>query len=261
MHVRTWYKILYCLLLIMFLVFYLFGLWYLLSHTVKPIVTLVSLLIILAVISLFGLKMPVIQAKAGMFKTITEGPVYDMAVDLLHKAGLELNQIQIFIKPGRAYNAMVNGYRDSYFIVVNQPLIEVLSNEELKAILAHEVAHIKNRDGIKRFFDYALFALLPVLLVIIAALLPNDSLLSRFVGITGIICFVFLFLRWLYKSRKGEYAADLAAAEILGDKETLIQALTILNEKSRLKPAFPVYRKPLLTHPDLNSRIANLRQA
>jgi len=70
-----------------------------------------------------------------------------------------------------------------------------------------------------------------------------------------------LLLRWLSNTRKGEYAADRYAAELIGDKEALIRALTILNEKSRYKPEFAVYRRPLLTHPDLNSRIANLRKA
>lgn len=261
MDIRRRYKVLTSLMTVFILGTWFLTLWLMLTNVLRPILIPAFLLFSFIVISAVGLILPITQAKAGIFETITDGPVYEMTVDLLDKAGLKLDQVQIFIKPGKESNAAVNGYRGSYYIIINQSLLEALSSEELRAILAHEVAHIKNRDGIKRFFDFVLFLLLPYSLLAAAVLLPKQSFANDFLGIAGLISLVALFLRWLYRSRKGEYAADLLAAEILGDKGTLIQALTIINEKSRFKPDFLASRKPLLTHPDLNSRIANLRKA
>jgi len=258
---RTRYKALYYTSLLILTLVYLITVWCLLFAGMHLIVTFIIVLFFHSGVIFLALKLPIIQARAGMFQTLTEGPVYAMTVELLQRAGLRLKQIQVFVKPVKACNAIVNGYRGSYYIIITQPLLEILSSEELRAIMAHEVAHIKHNDGMKRFYDLAAFVLLPVGLLTIAALLPKDSLASNLVGVTGVVAFVGLFLRWLSNSRKGEYAADRYAAELINDRETLIRALTILNEKSRFKTDIAAYRWPLLTHPDLNSRIANLRKA
>ncbi|HOB09695.1 MAG TPA: M48 family metallopeptidase [Limnochordia bacterium] len=261
MDVRLRFRILYYLLIVFFIAIYLIAIWCMVSDRVHFSVTLSLFLTLHVVITSIGWRLPIIQARAGIFQTLTEGPIHEITTELLRKAELKLKQIHVFIQPAKSFNAMVNGYRDYFYIIVTKPLLETLSNEELRAILAHEIAHIKHKDGVKRLFDLWMLIILPMGLLTTANVLPKDSLSSNLIGTIGIVSFVVLLLRWLSNTRKGEYAADRYASELIGDKEALIRALTILNEKSRYKPEFAVYRRPLLTHPDLNSRIANLRKA
>lgn len=114
-------------------------------------------------------------------------------------------------------------------IVVSQGLIETLSESELSAILAHEIAHIANDD-------------LRLITVVLVPLVAAETLtadegptsnvfevcgrLLRFVASIGIGVF----------SRGRELAADRGAVAITGDPATLAAALERLDEAGSIKP-------------------------
>lgn len=76
----------------------------------------------------------------------TESPeIYSIVRDLCLKTKLPMPRI--YLIPSAAPNAFATGRNPKHAVVaVTQGIIELLSREELKGVLAHELAHVANRD-------------------------------------------------------------------------------------------------------------------
>jgi heat shock protein HtpX len=76
----------------------------------------------------------------------TEAPrVYNLLENLCISRGLAVPTLQIMETP--ALNAYAAGLHDGQYVVaVTRGLIDTLSDDELEAVLAHELTHIRNRD-------------------------------------------------------------------------------------------------------------------
>lgn len=85
--IRRRYKVLTSLMTVFILGTWFLTLWLMLTNVLRPILIPAFLLFSFIVISAVGLILPITQAKAGIFETITDGPVYEMTVDLLTRQG------------------------------------------------------------------------------------------------------------------------------------------------------------------------------
>ena len=76
----------------------------------------------------------------------SEGPkLYNMLENLCVSRGLAVPALQIIDSP--SLNAYASGIREGQYVVaVTRGLIQTLSDDELEAVLAHELTHIRNRD-------------------------------------------------------------------------------------------------------------------
>jgi heat shock protein HtpX len=71
--------------------------------------------------------------------------VYNLLENLCISRGLAVPALQIMETP--ALNAYAAGLREGqYVIAVTRGLVDTLSDDELEAVLAHELTHIRNRD-------------------------------------------------------------------------------------------------------------------
>jgi heat shock protein HtpX len=178
---------------------------------------------------------------------------------------------------------------ETAYVAVTTGLLDLMSERELEGVIAHEMAHVRNRD-------VRLMTLVAVLVGVIA--LVSDILLrvafygggrrSKDAGaialVLGLVALVIApiaaVLIQLAISRRREYLADASAAEITGDGEGLALALRKLlrdtNEirrpsravahlyiESPLNQASGVQtslRSFFATHPPLEARIAALEQ-
>lgn len=121
------------------------------------------------------------------------------------------------------------GHDATPVLVVSEGLIETLSESELSAVLAHELAHISNDD----------LRLLTVILVpLIAAetLTPDEGSTSNAFEVCGHILSFIASIGVGVFSRGRELAADRAAAELTGDPAALATALEKLDEAAPAKP-------------------------
>jgi heat shock protein HtpX len=139
--------------------------------------------------------------------------------------------------------------RHDCVVVVTTGLLERLSESELDAVLAHELAHVANRDAFVMTF-VATPALLgrSALLRIAGIPIRAADPLSK-IGGTLLVLYLlpFLFMGWLVcafatllvmtVSRYREYAADRGAALITGEPESVMSALQAVGEARRLIPA------------------------
>ncbi|ELZ11356.1 heat shock protein HtpX [Natrinema thermotolerans DSM 11552] len=122
------------------------------------------------------------------------------------------------------------GYRaGSSTIVVSKGLLEAVDDRELDAVLAHELAHAKNRDA-------AVLTALSVPAASAAALIERYD----FHPFVAVPCgMVILLVRWSVAvvTRYREYVADRGAVAITGDPAALASALEKLDSALEERPS------------------------
>lgn len=154
--------------------------------------------------------------------------LFEMVEALAMRAGIPAPRIGI--SPTRLPNAFAfgRGVRDGR-VCVTQGILDLLSDDELKAVLAHEMTHLKNRDVL----TITLLSVIPMLLYRLAFSMffsghRRDSERSSNAQLIGIAAFALYFitnLLVLYASRIREYFADKGAVELGGRPASLASAL------------------------------------
>lgn len=125
---------------------------------------------------------------------------------------------EIYVVPAKniRINAFQIGAKGKY-IVILQPLFEKLSNEQLLAVIAHELAHIKLRHVLKALIVFnIIFAI-----GINAFLFPIPDIA---IGIITALAFPLAITLNILLKRKFDYDADRYAAKYVG-AEAMISAL------------------------------------
>jgi heat shock protein HtpX len=204
-----------------------------------------------------------------------------MVRDLSQRAGLPMPKVYLMDNPQP--NAFATGRNpENAAVAATTGLLNMLSREEVAGVMAHELAHIKNRDTL--------------IMTITATIAGAISMLAQFgmffggnrgnnsMGLIGTIAMVILapiaaMLVQMAISRTREYAADRMGAEIAGEPRYLASALArmenaahqIPNEAAEANPATAhlFIINPLSgarmdnlfsTHPATENRIAALEQ-
>jgi heat shock protein HtpX len=177
--------------------------------------------------------------------------LYTMVRDLARNAGLPLPRVYIMDNPQP--NAFATGRNpENAAVAVTTGLLESLSREEVAGVIAHELAHIKNRDTL--------------IMTITATIAGAISMLAQFgmffggnrdnnngLGIVGTLLMVILapiaaMLVQMAISRTREYAADRLGAEITGHPEWLASALSGLERAAHAIPNDVAERNPATAH-------------
>lgn len=204
----------------------------------------------------------------------------------LHRANEQLSQRAgipaptIYLSPDPQPNAFAAGRNPSVAVVCfNQGLIDNMTQEEVIAVLAHELAHIRNRDSLIMTVA-ASFATFITFLANIAIFIPagGDDDRNPLVDLLlMLVAPIAATLIQLAVSRTREYAADRTAAELMGTPVHMMSALQTLERGTKLVPnhtATPAtahmyiaspfngggVMKLFMTHPPIADRVNALRQ-
>ncbi|HYF84172.1 MAG TPA: zinc metalloprotease HtpX [Clostridia bacterium] len=127
------------------------------------------------------------------------------------------------IKDGNP-NAFTYGYFSGYAkLILTQGLIEKLSQEELEAVIAHELGHIKHND----FIVMMMVSLIPMIMYQVYTWThrSDKSKPAYWVGIGAYAAYIFSQFFALSFSRIREYYADSFSKDILNNGEPLKNAL------------------------------------
>jgi Zn-dependent protease with chaperone function len=153
-------------------------------------------------------------------------------------------------------------------VFVSRKLLEVLTPEEIRCALAHELAHLKLRHLSRRFpllfLCVALFSLSPLTFAVLPMrdrwLPAVDPVWLITVGIflapTFALFLLFFGTRWI--SRRQEFEADRMALEVTRNLDGIVSALTKLVQHSPMPYLAEVENHSI--HPALSHRIERLRQ-
>jgi len=194
---------------------------------------------------------------------------------------------RVYVSPDPSPNAFATGRSPSHAaICVNEGLLRILDEEELYGVLAHEFAHVRNRD----ILTSSVVAVLAGTITLIANVAQWGLMFGGYGGrddreqgagglIGGLLLIILApiaaALIQLAVSRSREYEADHTGAEVSGDPMALASALRKLERATQVipsqtaQPAFahlyivnPLSGQTLSTlfstHPPLEERIRRL---
>ncbi|MDE0190139.1 MAG: M48 family metalloprotease, partial [Gammaproteobacteria bacterium] len=170
-----------------------------------------------------------------------------------------LPSFHVRIQEGRIANAFATAGLGAHLVVIGGGLLGRMSHPQLCALLAHEVAHVVKRHVPRLVLPLTILGTwLHVLCVISFAnpLFDREGPLFVVAGAALAGAFAGLFIIALpgFFMRRMEFQADRLAAEMLGDGELLVDALTKLAELNKQ----PLDAKSW-SHPTMQARIDAIR--
>jgi heat shock protein HtpX len=221
-----------------------------------------------------------IATKSAGAKPISESEapqLYQMVRELTTRADLPMPKL--YVIPSDQPNAFATGRGPNHAAVaVTQGIMKLLSEDELRGVISHELAHVRNRDILTQSVASAIGAMITYLAYFFMWFGgDSDSPLSLVANLALILLApIAASLIQLAVSRQREYAADATGASICGNPESLASALLRLEEGAKAIPmqvnqaTEPLYIvKPFSgggiaslfsTHPPIEERVRRLRQ-
>jgi len=165
--------------------------------------------------------------------------LYGLVDVLARRAGLR--QPRIYLMPGGMVNAVTVATASSSAIGVTEPLLQHLPPAEVAAVIAHEIAHIRNKDlGLAAVamglagaaVVLAEFGRLGVILGWLAGFPVGPAeLLGALLVAWGVPGTAFALRMAI--SREREFLADAGAAELVGSADLMARALWRLDQLNR----------------------------
>jgi heat shock protein HtpX len=210
--------------------------------------------------------------------------LYEVMERLAAKAHLPMPKLYLIPQP--APNAFATGRNPSHAsVAVTQGLMELMNDDELEGVIAHELSHVRNYD----ILTSSIAATIAGAITWIASMGKWGLIFGGFGGGDdereggGLAAILMLFLAPLAAlllqlgiSRQREYQADASGAKMVGHPYGLISALEKLGAYNKRIPmnispstsalciVAPLSARQMLsglfsTHPPLSDRIAQLR--
>jgi heat shock protein HtpX len=203
--------------------------------------------------------------------------IYAMTRELCEKA--ELPMPDLYVIPQNQPNAFATGRNpDNAAVAVTAGIVQLLSPDELRGVIAHELAHIRNRDTLIQSVAATIGGAITYLAYMFMWFgSDNNSPL----GLIGSLAMVILAplaatIIQMAVSRQREYSADATGAEFSGNPESLATALLRLEQGAGQIPmkvnqatecmyiVKPLSGKGIAgifsTHPPIEERVRRLRQ-
>ena len=208
----------------------------------------------------------------------SENPrLYQIVRELTTRAGLPMPRL--YMIPQDQPNAFATGRNPKHSAVaVTRGITKLLSEDELRGVLAHELTHIRNRDILIQSVAAAIGAAITYIAYMLLWFGNDDNSPLALVASLAMVLLapIAATIIQLAISRQREYAADAGGAEICGNPESLASALLRLEQGAAAMPmqvnqaAEPLYIvKPFKgkgiaglfsTHPPIEERVRRLRQ-
>lgn len=207
----------------------------------------------------------------------------DTVAELSEKAGIKMPEVGIF--PGHQPNAFATGWnKNAALVAVNTGLLSSMRENEVRAVLAHEIAHVANGDMVTLSLvqgvvnTFVIFFARIIGHFVDRVILKNEQgyglgyMLANIVAqiVLGILASA--IVAWF--SRHREYRADAGGAEY-ADRLSMIAALEALKRGSEMQDEMPATMRAFgisegakrglaemfASHPPLDARIEALRNA
>jgi heat shock protein HtpX len=212
--------------------------------------------------------------------------IYNLTENLCMSVGMRMPNL--YIMETDALNAFASGIDEkSYAVTLTRGIINTLNDEELEGVIAHELAHIRNKDvrlliisiifvGIFSFIVSFLFRSL----IYGGGNRKNSKTDGKVVLLALVIAAVVYLLSILFKfalSRKREYLADAGAVEMTKNSHALAGALRKISGRSAVEDVSDDMKQMFIenppksnflsgisglfaTHPPIDKRIAILEK-
>lgn len=209
--------------------------------------------------------------------------LYEMVKRLSRRAGIPMPKV--YITPSDQPNAFATGRNYNHSAVaVTEGLLRLLNKQELEGVMAHELAHIKNRDVLVGTIAAALAGAISMMAsafqwaAIFGMGRSDDEEGGSMAGglIMAFIAPIAAMIIQMAISRSREYMADATGAQIAGNTDGLSNALLKLESGAQRIPmqvnpgtshlfiinplSGASMAKLFSTHPPIQERVEKLRQ-
>ena len=187
-----------------------------------------------------------VAVKAARAKPVSEQEapqLYAIVRDLTTRAGMPMPAI--YIAPASQPNAFATGRNEHHAAVaVTQGLLQVVDENELRGVLAHEISHVRNRD----ILIGSVAATVALAITFLARMVMWGAIFgggggdrNRDNNIFGMLAMAILAplaagLLQMALSRSREYEADRSGAELIGTGEPLASALLKIEAYAKQVP-------------------------
>ena len=226
-------------------------------------------------------KLAVLMTGAKEIQKKDNPRLYRVVENLSITTGLPMPKVYVIDDP--APNAFATGRDPKHAVVAaTTGLIDVMDDNELTAVMAHEMSHVKNYDIRVSMITFGLVCLVGYISDIGLRMLVHSDDDDRspvgfvIVLITSILAPIAASLAQMAVSREREYLADISAVKITRYPEGMISALKKLDEHARpmkrqnsatsamyISNPFKkgAITKLFSTHPPIEARIERLENA
>lgn len=225
--------------------------------------------------------------------------VYNIVENLCMACNMDMPKINVVDDP--QLNAFASGIdKSSYTVTVTTGLLNLLNDDELSGVIAHELTHIRNRDTRLLITSIIFVGIISTIMTLVIRMTYNillfggggsrksnekgNGLSILVVFVIGAICcaiaYLFTLLTRFAISRKREYMADAGGAELCGNPLALASALRKISgdpgltnvKRDDVAQLFIIHPQNLTggvmsllnslfsTHPDTRKRIEILEQ-
>lgn len=218
------------LTLILMLIGYVVGWFFKSSYIGLTVMLFVS--IALSFFSYWYSKPSALRAnKVHLVNELEEPRLYNIVKSVAQKAGLPMPEVGVSEFP--MPNAFATGRNpENAAVVATRGLLNLLTDEELEAVIGHEMSHVKNRDILVMSVASTLvFVLTYASRMVWWGMIFGDNRRENNgpMIVVGIVCMIFVpiaaLLLQLAVSRSREYLADETGARITGKPLQLANAL------------------------------------
>lgn len=261
------------------------GLYSLISFKVFPLVTVSMLVIAICMISIMIGNFKKIMLSGSNYKRVdknkvlsrVESNLYDDLESLVKDSNTHFMP-DLYVIDAPYMNAFASGWNEeNSLIAVTTGLIDKLDRDEVKAVLAHELSHIRHYD-IRLTLSVGILSNIMLLVANYSIFLFGRGNTNNGANIARVILIILqfilpifsLFLQ-MYLSRRREYMADSGAAFIMGDSKPMIRALQKISKDynnsdysnldiNPTRRAAYIFdpKEAFSTHPSIKNRIQSL---
>ena len=196
-------------------------------------------------------------------------------------AGVKTPEVGIYEGPPNAF--ATGAFKNSALVAVSTGLLESMTREEVEAVIGHEMAHVANGDmvtmaliqGVMNTFVVFLSRVIGYFVDKVVLRNQNDGPGMGYYVTTIVMDLLLgavaaLIVAWF--SRQREFRADAGAAQLMGRKQPMIDALARLGgldpgEMPKAMQSMGISARPggmlamFSSHPPMEQRIERLKQA
>ena len=197
------------------------------------------------------------------------------------KAGIKMPEVGIYEGEPNAF--ATGAFKNSALVAVSTGLLQSMTREEVEAVIGHEVAHVANGDMVTMALIQGVMNTFVVFISRVVGEFVDKVVLRNQNDGPGIGYYVTtiamdillgvgaaMVVAWF--SRQREFRADAGAAQLMGRKQPMMNALARLGglepgEMPKAMQAMGINSRPsslmalFSSHPPMEQRIERLRQA
>ncbi len=227
----------------------------------------------------FSDKIALASSGAVPISRVEAPRLYTVIERLAAKANLPMPKLYLIPQP--APNAFATGRNPSHAsVAVTQGLLELMNDDELEGVIAHELSHVRNYDILTSSIAATIAGAITWIARMGFWFGGGGEDRERGGGLTALLMLILApiaaVLLQLGISRQREYQADASGAQMVGYPDGLISALEKLGAYNKRIPmdvppttsalmivqplaAGEIFSSLFSTHPPLSERIAALR--